>query len=414
MKNITLLIYFSLFYSLGILWFLLFPSISISTGEYKPRQLFVDEHGLLSHTTPLEKINFLLMDHENDTIPTASICNMLNKINVHECSKFVLDENKYIISALVLPHHRPNVMESFLFVVPTNAAFVSFKLFRLLSSLMLRFSSVTWLSKSVLFLFIPVDSSEEVRYSRYVNQWLENYHSPHLKSSNVLYHGVIRHALVLDSLSSTHRSDFDVPFQLFFSGVNGALPNMDMISTLLAIYPDSTIAGTGGKLERAFVSSQMSSALLQRRGYGSGLANLASFGADGLRCDGWHGQFLQYNIDAVTLRLAGGLMAFDPPPPSGTRQGEGTSGGASHSNATLHQLASLINSAVRICSNLHGTHTSSFLLSIVISFPILTYSFIIYCTTYIYIFHIILIPCCLVLSLGFRQRSCTIPSRCTS
>ena len=49
-------------YSLGVCWLLLFPLVSVTTGEVKPRGLYVDEHALL--TTSVEREVVVLREYE--------------------------------------------------------------------------------------------------------------------------------------------------------------------------------------------------------------------------------------------------------------------------------------------------------------------------------------------------------------
>ena len=155
--------------------------------------------------------------------------------------------------------------------------------------------------------------------------------------------------------------------QLAFTGSNGNLPNMDMISFPMEMFPDilrpeSDASDVLGEMPQGLLGAaaryavnaveRLSDGLL---GDGSGRYRRQFFGM--LRHlwllvsgpTGLHGQFLSRNIDSITLR---------PVQIKGQGQGIGTGGrrtGSRRKGAVgLEMLFGVVNGLVSVGSNLHG------------------------------------------------------------
>jgi hypothetical protein len=118
----------------------------------------------------------------------------------------------------------------------------------------------TWQTRLVIILFVPISSmisfsssstaaAHQSMFS--LSEWLHLYHRPTLSQlqdySDSSHHrfkiGIIREAYVLDLTtfpSSSSQSSNDIRWEkasLQYSGINGLLPNMDLISYPLVLYP---------------------------------------------------------------------------------------------------------------------------------------------------------------------------------
>jgi hypothetical protein len=359
-------------YLVGTLWFLLFPFINITSGELKPRGIFVDEHALLTTSIPFEKVRHLKNSH---TIRNES--EML----------LFLESNGIIIETTV---HRQGTLHSML-IEPRNSpsggelSVVIFKIcghqypqwtLDAIISLFSHLWSSRWMSKSVLALVV---SDEHNVYSDSLGEWLANYHSTKLSplsrghnTSNPIYQGLIRDALVLDlvpcvpddsnqpisSSSTAHASlsaDTSVTgfqgYEMAFTGHNGQLPNMDVISSLLSMQSPhislrhhkniAAVVGGIGDAIRLVIGGHVGS-----DGYIGRLQGLISFcyglikGQDGL-----HGHFLSHNIDAMTIK-----PVFTPT--TTTQQGKRQR--IMKDKLPMEHFLSVVISILRVHSNLHG------------------------------------------------------------
>ena len=243
-------------YALSILWWFLFPLLSISTGELKARGLYVDENALLVNSGSvdfragidsdgndlgIEGFNLIsetvsqqhltqdsLCSHLRNQFTSLTCVNSEEKYERRRITQIVVDHpwkpKSLEVSVVVIAYHSSNVLQSFAF----TTALVS----NLVSS--------DWLAKTVTILLVPVSCSEgelsegdictntaishqadedilqvrpTIRYSRLISPWLDRYHSsprntwtgngngPFIPSEPVagaLHGGLLRDAYIID------------------------------------------------------------------------------------------------------------------------------------------------------------------------------------------------------------------------
>ena len=217
-------------------------------------------------------------------------------------------------------------------------------------SLMNHMRMAGWLSKSLIFLFVSSNS----RCSRYqphvpswvadktpkiLSDWVKHYHSGQVSRSMVsndtpsfdftLFKGIIRDAMVIDMLHllednnsymqtcsefhcqmpATLPKRWEDGYVLSLTGQNGLLPNMDIPSALLSMEPSLLHLETTKERQNMETTTAFTSMLSRFfneeyiQTYCYYLAALMQnmkkllWGADG-----WHGIFLNRNIDSFTLR----------------------------------------------------------------------------------------------------------------
>ena len=349
----------SVLYVGAMLWWLCHPWASFSTGELKARQLYVDENALVVQALVQEGTDSRVNSESLVSLPplqltdnhlqSGDICRMIDGFGATACASFDSEGFPSVTQVVVDSVSKPIRAEATAFVLPykrgnNSKHFVSTILVRFVHKLM---DSSTWLSKRVVILLVGMDcsyskSSSDIctsrgdgYYSKALDIWLRKY----VGEGDVLDGDskrvatpLIREAFVME-LSSGNNSNSNNAKKsssvstLHFNGVNGALPNMDMISSALALFPD-TLAVTSNDYEGSnrlvdpvslwysfwpkavdFTLNllsrsgryQVSIAASNYRNNLSGLSKssetLARGGGDGL-----HSQFVEKNIDSITIR----------------------------------------------------------------------------------------------------------------
>jgi len=206
-----------------------------------------------------------------------------------------------------------------------------------------------------------------LRHSQALSDWLRYNPTSDVEagSSRLPFIGLVRDAWVVELLPPTGAGTAGVaPIALHATGLNGNLPNMDMVSAPLALHPGLLRPGyiaspprrslgweeaLGGALQalalalnsKEFLSSEHPSAP-SSAGWTGRLLGLCSHGAALLSGpDGLHSQFLQRNIDSVSLRVP--LAALGPAAGSSSSQ----------PGVRNKELLGLVGDLVRLSSNLH-------------------------------------------------------------
>ena len=340
-------------YVLGVIWFFLFPAVCISTGELKPRGMYVDEHALLTTSIPFEKVNFKLTEskHRNETEMLAFF----------ELEGYEINVERSLYSFIIAPRNSPTGPEVSVLVFKMCGPLYQQWIIDVIVSISNHLRASRWMSKSVLVLIVTNGSDS---YSHAIADWLRRYHlrttfvdsAGHVQVSPQ-FHGLLRDALILDmmpcSVSLDENHDMKSPqgwpdgYELAFIGSNGQLPNMDMISAILSMQSKYITLRHDRALSLVFTDSG-AGASAQSLGYSNywdRLQGLFAF-CRGLIMgpDGWHGHFLAHNIDSMTLKPLTGLSGVASNQKPTNRPTE----------ATMGHFLSVIISVLRINSNLHG------------------------------------------------------------
>lgn len=222
-------------YFASIIWCLLFPLVNITSGETKPRGLYVDENALLTSSgTPeslpsnnnensLARMNFHRIKDSitNTSSLKSNICQFLTadlgsvsccqmKKSTGAMTRITVDHpwkaRSLEVTVVVIPYHSTNEMQSLVFV----------------AALMKRISTSDWLSKRIMILLLPLQREEgqttvvggeaytgeldyenyammiarrnagvsdinRVRFSASLSTWLNDYHAMHPRMSDNVF-----------------------------------------------------------------------------------------------------------------------------------------------------------------------------------------------------------------------------------
>jgi hypothetical protein len=394
-------------YALSLVWILLYPAVNVTTGEVKPRGLYVDEHALLVQSqlfrgpalAKRQKHGIcLICDHYRNS---ATACR-----NVFAGEK----DNNQLTEIILAPPKSKLLYESTVVVLRyvSNDTCSLRSVTDIVDSLALYLERVQWMAKNVVILLQGSDPTSRSD-SKQIDDWLAMNHRPsheHLQhvakdrlAGQLTYEfGTIREAYVLDMTTSELCTGSETQFNaltLQHTGTNGLLPNMDMIAYPLSIHADIL------QTESANCAAQLAStvtnnlyALTTRNNTSSLVGEASSFlwnswseiesskAARGYRdrllglvCSmcahivggdrGFHASFLEYNIDSITVKLETTRNS------SGS---DGVNGGASASTGKskrdkkasrgnrppavygLEKLVEVALSFIYISNNLHGTY----------------------------------------------------------
>ena len=343
------------FYILGLAWFFLFPAVSLSSGELKPRGMFVDENAFLTTTVPFEKIS-----HPSTSSGQRNVTEM---VDFFTSEGYCVHVDRNVFSFIVEPRNSPTGPEVSVLVFKLCGDIYPQWILDIIVSLSHHLRASRWMSKSVLVLIVSAGTDST---SPPLARWLSRYHTrPFIAGSmgfhneSPMFYGLIRDALVLDMQSCTPSSP-DRPsapalptvwpqgYELAFIGANGQLPNMDVISSLLSMQSRYISFRHDRAWDSLFGASSPVRVPSGWGDYMDHFRGLLSFCA-GLFTgpDGWHSHFLHYNIDSMTLKPLTGDG-------DGTRTAKSRKVSKGGAHATLAHFLSVVISIVRINSNLHG------------------------------------------------------------
>nr|CCA14462.1 transmembrane protein putative [Albugo laibachii Nc14] len=252
-------------YILGVIWFLLHPIVTISTGQLRCRNTYISENELLiesieaqfstletqtilaSHTYPNGSLRDPLYNQivtkwlidQLETIPKVSAFTQSFSGNSHRCSRCTnvygilkaspLADGKESIVLIAHPPQTPEDLDK-----PFSSVAVGMGLLRHLSQ-------VKWLAKDIIFLISddgPTQGSDG--YSPGTQAWLEAYFSDPVLNAETLAMraGVIRAAI---NLEITTQESNQPSFSLLVSGENGQLPNLDLINVAILAFQKNGI-----------------------------------------------------------------------------------------------------------------------------------------------------------------------------
>ena len=245
-------------YVFSILWWLLFPLISITTGELKPRGLYVDENALLVNSASLGFREVMTRDAREDDLHNFqlvmnstvrmnpgddNICLSLTKefasvtcrgMRPREKGDRMMREVANITQIVVDHPWKPRSLEVSMVVVSYHSS-NELQTFGFTTVLIKKILSADWLSKRIIILLLPLSScarqvnctdtfemetfnddsyvanscksasidNDTRRFSKALSTWLNEYHSiGHNQydkvGHRVQYEGLLRDAYVID------------------------------------------------------------------------------------------------------------------------------------------------------------------------------------------------------------------------
>jgi hypothetical protein len=355
------------FYSASLLWVLLFPLVSVTTNEFKSRQMFVDENALVATSIQIEQWNlslpFLTASSSTPSTPhlpstkfpsqfvnNSKICSYLMKSSP-QCY-YTSHRGHEIPSLLLAPNRKPMSNEVMVLGVLISDLESPSWLLDAIQQLLVNIESSDWLSKSVLLLFIP--NNDDI--TEILNDWVDCYHSIDLHNPRTHYHGVIRFALLLDLLPKRSVTSPLIPptswkggVGISFIGSHGLLPNMDTISSIFSLPSNDQMSVHYTDLFPTTSFLQQSQRIGQwlslPSAYTHKLSHLFLFFISlALSPSGPHESFLARHINSVTLI---------PMTPSYSKMKMG------HGETSWKQLFHLVGTVFHLHSNLHGQHPLS-------------------------------------------------------
>ena len=402
-----------LLFIVGCVWVLLFPAISVTTGELKPRGMYVDEHALLVHSQLFKNPVLVPVSYINDTRdlgvcdkldnPLIS-CSILKNLSVSSAETGNISHNTDITQIILRPYRSKIIYEStvLIFYYIPGVDCMEELVVRLVSSIQKHLHSAEWMARNIVILVIPS------QHPHLLDAWLRQTHAPSAQqlqdlayalvdgSTAAAYVGTIREAYVLDLTQekACHSDSSQYAFSsltLLHDGLNGIFPNMDMVSFPLAIHK-SGVLRTYSEVCSAQLNTDISATLVRLlKAYPqSGLVNMwvafaASLWAEvnntpalriyrarllGLACSmhaqispvlpNQHALFLKYNIDAITLRpvaLSGGKgLKQQQSQQKGPRSRSGRAGPPQEEQQVLgpEKLLEVLLSLLYVSNNLHG------------------------------------------------------------
>ncbi|OQS06725.1 transmembrane protein [Thraustotheca clavata] len=251
---------------LGFVWFLLHPVATITTGELKCRQTYFSENALLVDTVTssiedtqaswAKKYHRAYVDLEAvgdkgcssyDTclhiadwiekqlkeIDGIEVYRQVYSEQLYENDEFVNRTNIYaILRAAPLADGKESVVLVAQYRnIPTSNK-NGFSALAVGMAMLRHLGNVKWLAKDIILLLTD-DGRDDRRYghSPGVEAWLEAYHNgPHISRNPALemHAGVIRAAINIETSLDSNRYN---TVGVLGAGVNGQLPNLDLINT---------------------------------------------------------------------------------------------------------------------------------------------------------------------------------------
>jgi hypothetical protein len=242
-------------YMIGLLWLLLHPIVSVTTGELKCRGFFVDEKALLHSTYYSAPYPFdqLWRYYSDKNRPTDGLCHNLRALDMLETSMIECHQDKTnnFDYAIIVPNKAPSLpSEAIVLIVKEpncQAGWTSSYFHVALLNLIHRLSdgvSSPWLSKNIIIVSprptLPCKSKSVEDFSQLhatVTAFADAYHLGSLPMKHIT--SVIRNVLVLDVEqimvpSESTKSSIDV--FILPQGVGAVLPNFDLVSVMVEIF----------------------------------------------------------------------------------------------------------------------------------------------------------------------------------
>ena len=392
-------------YFISLVWYFLLPLLSITTGELKPRKLYVDEHAFI-----ISSIAQKLLKHQQSVrYPTLQAA-----INNYTQCKF--SDNTNLNNCI---HDQQHQITSFYYDSPTKSLPNEALLIGIMYStheeelvnvcLHILFSILDrelWLAKRIVFMLIPAESDFLTSSSARVDNWLSVYLHGTLHGTDGAYDNLIhtppvliRQALILDLYSDTttsfnpekhdsgHTTHAIIPqpppiihsttsttkrwshLELDLLGPFGLQPNMDAVTAFLSLNPHTVLPSSTCTPEENILLTRLTRNILpyytvtpQQRVYITAYCNkicgLTKFllyssqysilkGGDGI-----HSSFLTHHIDSYTIRPVSSVR-LDLGQGGGGHNSEGYSG-VKEDGLSSEDVMLSVYSWVHAFSNLHG------------------------------------------------------------
>lgn len=355
-------------YVAALVWWLCHPLVSLSTGELKARQLYVDENamvvqGLLqaeqdegSLKKGMHAANYVDLRDKSMELrknlnlyfgegPSDYTCDHFVHVGATSCDTFMADGDDFLTQVVVDPVGTPLNGEAVTFAIAydaeteKDAAQIGNTFIRRL------LERSPWLSKRVLLIFVPsrcsIPSSQRVNthishvcdaahgsstlFSPALEQWLDQRHINVKRGARAAAAaGIIREAYVVNLAHTNKKDNGEVtrlvgkPLELRFNGVNGVLPNMDVVAGSLVLFSDKVaprydthvLKPSRSPIHAWYWAWHSLVQVLSRAGmlpkaYSDnflGMVKHAAALADGFG-DGLHAQFLERNIDSISFHV---------------------------------------------------------------------------------------------------------------
>lgn len=343
--------------TLSVLWVNLFPFVSITTGELRPRRIFVDEHAY--HISAISSNAARIIEVEEalsvipvfDSLSNRSVTTTFEQIcnnNLRECTVkcYGSDTNRMEKSCVAVNICRSSIRssgtggegatETIAVVIPwysdqiRSSAAVRLRLVHTLSMLVELSDAM---SKDVMFLHVllhcesshgPYTSTtitgggvdictrsssgiSTARYSRALDNWLRSNHGPTgagaflLRDAYVVDFGNLPTVDRAGDHNSRKHEGWD-GVAASFTGYNGLLPNMDILGVTKAVIPETELMGTFNRLS---ILAHQGVPLLSYLGiplHSQPLPRHKVLPHDAVAAElGMHSQLLQYDVDALTF-----------------------------------------------------------------------------------------------------------------
>ena len=394
----------SVFFVIGFLylfsvlsWFL-FPFVSISTGELKARELYVDENALLVNSVKYSYIyntdNYHNVRDSKEESKSVDVINCKVPSDVH-CYYF----SKYsIYYSHIDPSEGKTVAGEGIFIlIPLHSELkdIANDIVELLYYRLRKKSP--WLSRRIIVVLMPIPSIQPLNFvSIEFDTWLSHYLSNSLQydddtNESIHSHGInnhnknlemnqklsmeyidvvhIRQAYVLNIFEASHsslsKSDSEV-LHLHIIGEYGQMPNMDLVSTTLAIHsnlPISIPASNCDLSSYSILQSYLSSST-SLLAYLNKLCGVLHFSYSMLtnHADGFHHYFLSRRIDALSITPVTNLFRSSQITNTNTKTTKNKnkqtksrkSSNKNQYTLTLDDIVSVVMNLIHVSSNLHG------------------------------------------------------------
>ncbi|CAM9185558.1 unnamed protein product [Ectocarpus sp. 13 AM-2016] len=392
---------------LGCVWVLLFPLVTLTTGESKPRGTFFDENAMLVHHTST-KLAVADVDWakparlakaypQQDGVTGAEwVCRVLHGMDLpcythsfyeRPASRSGLRKSVYTIldpapgsdgkecMVLTTTQDLSGAAKDMLDQPTFTGLSLSLSVLKYLKD------RVGWMSKRIVVLIADEDGHSVDRLFVGVKRFIDDYHTDtldllerHTKDSNmtrsIQHCGVMRAALSLE---------YDQPgepqvVQLLTSGVNGELPNMDLLNVAVihherqgvGIRLDTCSAPLHGDQLACLDAVGQAAAAVDRhvpnksdavQGYFDRLFGMLGFmGSAVMGPSGPHAHFLRHSVDALTIRGLGRTGGE----PAGTGKRAVSSGSGVSTTAAV---VSIIRGVSNLEEELHHSFFSYIMLS---------------------------------------------------
>ena len=347
---------------MGILHVFLFPLVNISSGELKPRGLFIDENAFTMNSKSLRRsIAFPSVNEIEATFDVSTNQRFRTILSLKKalipitgtCEVF----KQSLMGCTLQSLHKSRSQEATVLVFPVYYRDIVFTSVddmlqrEVIDSLSLTFAfslacslrMASWASRNFLLIFLPMSaplssSGYNQRFSRSLNQYLDLYHRHNANLHEPIESvGLLRDSFVLDfhpvggvSNDIMHPSIGELlsnsislsSVELRIVGSNGVLSNMDFITAPLVTYYSRFFETEANYFVSKFhhyvdkilaVHPRSLLNTIHKNLYLERLIGLISFGfAQICGPSGLHGQFLDKDIESLTMHIkrSDGLQNF--------------------------------------------------------------------------------------------------------